>query len=264
MKYYDNLIKKFKEISDKGWIKSSNHNHGGVGITFEHELDKKSDALFLPDYEGIELKCTTKYSKYPLYLFTIAFDGPTFPEINRLVELYGYPDKNFKDKNVLFTKLSLKETHIVNNKYKFKLELDKIDEKLYLMVFDMDNNLIEKKSFVYLKSIYDHLMVKLSKLAVINAYRKKLNNDDYFKYYKITIYELISFEKFLTLLEDGYIVVDLVARLNKSGVDKGRYRNKNLEFSIPKQNITKLFNKIYEYDKDSFNKYIQNNFFIMP
>lgn len=258
MKYYDNLINRFKNISDKKWIKSVNHNHGGVGITFEHELNKKTDSLIFPDYEGIELKCTTYYSKYPLYLFTVAFDGPTFPEINRIVELYGYPDKDFPNKNVLFTKLSVKKEHIVNDKYKFKLELSREEEKLYLKIYDINDNLIEKKSFVYLLSIYNHLMLKLTKLAVINAYRMKKENDDYFRYYNIKIYELIGFEKFLELLKKDYIKVDLIARINKSGVDKGRYRNKNLVFSIKKQDINKLFTKVYEYDADK-----QNNFYIM-
>ena len=197
-------------------------------------------------------------------MFTIAFDGPTFPEINRLIELYGYPDKDFEDKKVLFTKLSLREMNIVNDHYKFKLELDKDEEKLYLKVFDINDNFIEMKSFVYLKSIYDHLMVKLNKLAIINAYKKKINDEDYFRYYKISIYEIISFDKFIQLLENGYIIVDLIARLNKSGVDKGRYRNKNLVFSIKKQNIEKLFNKIYEYNADTIKKDLSNNFFIMP
>lgn len=263
-KYYDNLLDNFKRISSKCWIKSVNHNHGGIGVTFERELDKKSDALFLPDYEGIELKCTTKYSKYPLYLFTLAFDGPSFPEINRLIELYGYPDADFKDKKVIFTKLSLNQSHIIDNRFKFQLFLNKKEEKLYLKVYDINDNFIEMKSFVYLKSIYDHLTIKLSKLAIINAYKKNVKGDDYFRYYKINIYEIISFDKFLELLENDYIVVDLIARLNKSGIDKGRYRNKNLVFSIRKQNINKLFNKIFEYDVDNAKKNNSKNFFVMP
>ena len=263
MKYYDNLLKKFREISRKKWVKSVNHNHGGVGVTFEKELNKKSDALFFPDYEGIELKCTTRYSKYPLYLFTLAFDGPVFPEIDRLGDLYGYPDSDFLDKKVLFTKLSVKKTYVVNKKYNFKLELNREEEKLYLKVLDIDNNLIEMKSFVYLKSIYNHLMIKLNKLAIIKAYKKVIDGEDYFRYYQISIYELYTFEKFIELLESGYIIVDLIARLNKSGVDKGRYRNKNLVFSIRKIDVDKLFNKVYEYNADVWEKELSSGFHIM-
>lgn len=46
-------------------------------------------------------------------------------------------------------------------------------------------------------------------------------------------------------------------------MDKGRYRNKNLVFSIKKQDTEKLFKKIYEHDADKETKKTSNNFFIM-
>ena len=105
MNYYDNHIKKFKTITNKNWIKSVCNNYGGVGITFENELGKKSDSLFFPDFDGIELKCTTKYSNYPLYLFTVTFDGPTFPEIDRITQLYRHPDKDFPNKKAIYRRI---------------------------------------------------------------------------------------------------------------------------------------------------------------
>ncbi len=261
--YYNNLVDNFKKISRKKWIKSINNNRGGVGQTFENELNKKADSLYLPDYEGIELKCTTRYSNYPLYLFTIAFDGPTYPEINRLINLYGYYDKDFKNKKVLFTKLSLLKPYIVNHKYKFKLCFDKKEDKLFLEVYDIKNNLLEKKSFVYMQSIYKHLMLKFEKMALIYAYKKNIDCNEYFRYYMIKVYEIFDFKVFVELLEKGIILVDLIARINKSGVDKGRYRNKNLVFSIKKDDIDKLFKKIYEFNSDIFENKKSNNFFIM-
>lgn len=249
--YYSNLLDKFKKISNEKWIKSINHDHGGVGMTFEHKLGKKSDSLFLPDYEGIELKCTTRYSNYPLYLFTIAFDGPTFPEINRLINLYGHIDKNFKDKKVLYAKLNLINSTIVNNKYKFILKINKRKDKLYLKISKLNDKLIEMKSFVYLSSIYDHVMIKLKKMAIVYASKMQKNNEDYFRYYKISIYELISYEKFIEALEKGYICVDLIARISKSGINSGKYKNKNLVFNIQKEYINEVFNKVYEYDDDT-------------
>ena len=251
MQEYNDLIENFKKIAKKRWIKSVADDHGGVGNTFEKELGKGKDSIYLPDYEGIEIKCTTRFSKFPLYLFTVAFDGPSFPEINRLIELYGYPDKDFSDKKVLFTKISVLEKNIVKSGYKFQLHINKEKEKLYLKVFNKNNILIEEKSFVYLMSIYNHLVLKLSKMAVIYASKQKIDETDYFRYYKLSLYELISFEKFISLLESGIIIVDLIARINKSGKDIGRYRNKNHVFSIKKDNIESLFKKIYELDYDN-------------
>lgn len=244
------LIDDFKIIANKKWIKSISKSFGSIGITFEKELGKNPDALYFPDYYGTEIKCVSRYSRYPLFLFTVAFDGPSFPEINRIVEKYGYLDKNYPDKKVLFEKISCNRKSLVDDKYKFKLEVDENAEKLYLCVYDLNDELIERESFVYLKTIEEHLTLKLNRLAVIYASTKKEDEEKYFRYYKIDIYNLIGFERFLRLLKFGVIEVSLISRISKSGVDAGRYRNKNLVFSIKKNNIEKLFDKIHSYDND--------------
>lgn len=253
------LTDNFKIIANKKWIKSISKSFENIGLTFEKELDKSPDALYFPDYYGTEIKCASRYSRYPLFLFTVAFDGPTFPEINRIVEKYGYPDKNYPDKKVLFEKNCCNKKTIVNDKYKFKLEVDDNMEKLYLCVYDIEDNLIEKESFVYLNTIEEHLTLKLNRLAIVYASTKKEKEEKYFRYYKIDIYKLISFERFIRLLKFGVIEVSLISRISKSGEDAGRYRNKNLVFNIKKNNIEKLFSKMYSYDNDlaeviSYNK----------
>ena len=102
------LIFKFHTIARKRWVKSLNKGLGSVGYTFENELGKKPDSMYFPDYNGIEIKCSGRYSRYPITLFTVAFDGPSFPEINRILDTYGYSDKDFNDKKVIFVKLSCK------------------------------------------------------------------------------------------------------------------------------------------------------------
>lgn len=254
-KDFNNLLYQFNKIANKNWIKAINNNHGAVGNTFEKELNKDPDSNFFPDYYGIEIKCSTNSSKYPLYLFTVAFDGPTFPEINRLVDLYGHPDKDFKDKNVLFVKLNALEKTTVDNKYKFKLSIDRDEEKIFLEVYDINDNFIEKKSYVYFKSIYNHLYLKLKNLAYVKAYKKRIDKELYFRYYSINLYKINEFDVFLYLLQMAYIKVDLIARISKSGNDAGRYRNKNLVFSIDKDKIEKLFTRVYKYNSDTMESF---------
>ena len=112
--FYD-LINEFKRISSKGFIESTSSSIGSVGLTFERELGKNSDSLIFPDYYGIELKCTTYRSKFPLYLFSVAFDGPTYPEIFRIIEKFGWPDIDFPDK-----KYSL-QTYIAIKRFQLKM-----------------------------------------------------------------------------------------------------------------------------------------------
>ena len=201
--------------------------------------------MYFPDYYGIEIKCTSITSKYHLYLFTVAFDGPTFPEINRIIENYGYSDKDYPDYKVLATNLNCKLKHTLNN-YKLKLEIDKMEEKIYLCVYDLRNSLIERKSFVYFDSIRNHLLTKLNYLAIVYGKIKKEKAKQFFNYFKMNVYQLSSFEQFLNLLENDVIDVSLVARISKSGDDIKRYRNKNLVFQIKKSKIDKLFQKIYD------------------
>lgn len=246
------LIKYFHKIAYKRWIKGAfiNNKIGNIGLTFEKEINKEPDNMFFPDFEGIEIKCTTRYSDYPIYLFSTALEGKTFPEIKRIIEIYGYYDKQFQNNKVLYEDINYLTTHIVNNKWIFKLEINKTDEKLYFCVYDINNKLIEKESFVYLSVLYNHLVTKLNNLAIIKASKKIINNEVYFRYYEITIYKLKSFDKFLELIENKKINACIIGRISKSGYKCGKYSNKNLEFKIKKENIEYLFEKIYYYNYD--------------
>ena len=244
------LIKQFHIIAMKKWIKSVNKGLGSIGYTFEKELGKKPDCLYFPDYYGTEIKCTGRYSRYPITLFTTAFDGPAFPEINRIIDKYGYPDKNYPDKKVLFANISCLDKTLISSNYQFQLEIDELEEKIYLCVYDFYGKFVERQSFVYFKTLYDHLNLKLNHLVVVYASKKVINDEKYFRYYKIEIYQLKSFEIFLSLLKEGLLKVSLIARVSKSGVDVGRHRNKNLVFMLKKTDIIKLFDIIYTYDYD--------------
>ena len=244
-----NLINYFHKIAYKRWIKGSfaNNRIGNIGLTFEKEINKEPDNMFFPDFQGIEIKCTTRFSNFPIYLFSTSLEGKTYPEINRIIEKYGYYDKIYKNKKVLYEDFNYFTTHIVDEKWIFKLEINKNDDKLYFCVYDVNNNLIEKESFVYLSVLYDHIITKLINLAIIKASKKIEKNEIFFRFFEITIYKLISFDKFIELLEKKIINVSIVGRISKNE----KYKNKNLEFKIKKENIDKLFKKVYYYNYDT-------------
>ena len=137
----NDLVKKFKMISKMKCIKGVNNLTNSVGLTFESLLDKKVDSLYFPDYKGIEIKCTQRFSRYPITLFTSTFDGPEMYEMNTILQKYGKNDSFYRDK-------------------------------------------------------------------------KTLKNDLYFRYYRIIIYKLISFEKFIELLKNDIIIVSIVGRVS--------------------------------------------------
>lgn len=247
---YNILLKKFKEIANKGWIKGINSTTNSVGLTFENEIGKTADSLFFPDYYGIEIKCTQRFSRYPITLFTSSFDGPSLYEMNRLLEKYGKNDIIYHNKKLLLTEIKTQNIILFNNKYYFKLNISKVDQKMYIEIYDINKNLIENKTYISFDTIKNKLELKLSNLALVFASKKCFNNYPYFRYYKIIFYKLISFEKFIELIEKNIIIVELVGRISRSGIEAGRQRNKNLVFKINKENIDKLFITKNYYDND--------------
>lgn len=247
------LLEKFNAISKLKWIKGINNFTNSAGLTFESLINKKSDSMFFPDFHNIEIKCTQRFSRYPITLFSKSFDGPSLYQMNELLNKYGKNDIIFKDKKVLNSNLSCNKKILVNSKYYFKLEIDENSKKLYLSVYDVFDNLIEKEAYISFDSLKNHLELKLSNLAIVWASKKKIANIPYFRYYKMIIYKLISFEKFIELLKNDIILVDIVGRVSRSGSEIGRQRNKNLVFKISKDNIDKLFKiiKICDNDLDS-------------
>jgi len=243
------LINKFKEISRIKWIKGISKSTNSVGLTFESLLNKTPDSMYFPDYYGIEIKCSQRFSRYPLKLFSLSFDGPELYEMNRLLKKYGKKDLIYKEKLQLQGNLYTDKYTQINNNY-FKLKLDKENKKLTVCVYDLNYQLIEEKSYIEFETIKYRLELKLTKLAVVYASKKLINNDIYFRYYLITLYKLKSFEKFIELLEKGYIKVGIIGRVSRSGEDAGRQKNKNLVFSIPKEKIEFLFKKTTEYNSD--------------
>lgn len=244
------LIKKFIEISEKRWIRGINNSTNSVGLTFESLLNKNPDSMYFPDYYGIEIKCTQRFSRYPIKLFSLAFDGPGLYEMNRLLTTYGKEDIKYKQRLQLQGSLYVNQYAKINNNY-FKLKIDKENKKVIVSIYDLKYRLIEEKAYLDFDTIKSRLELKLSYLAVVYASKKNIDNNLNFRYYQITIYKLKSFETFINLLEKDYIKVSIIGRVSRTGKEEGRQRNKNIVFSIPKESIELLFKKQLEYNHDT-------------
>ena len=251
MQEFINLAVKFEKISEKGFIKGVNNSTNAVGYTFEKLLNKNADSMFFPDYLGIEIKCSQRYSRYPLSLFSLAFDGPYLYETNRILQLYGKNDYCFHDKKTLIVELKVGKKILVNDKYFFELHLDYADKRMYLCVYNENKSLIEKISYIDFDTIKNRLQLKLNKLALIYASKKEIDNNKYFRYYQLTLYKLKDFDTFLELLKDNTITAVLSCRVSRSGEETGRQRNKNLVFQIKKENLNYLFDEVYYINKDN-------------
>lgn len=243
------LLKQFIKISDKKWLRGVNNTTNSVGLTFEYLLNKKTDSMYFPDYQGIEIKCTQRFSRYPISLFSLSFDGPNLYEMNRLLITYGKQDVKYNEKLQLQGSLFVNKYNLINNNL-FKLKIDKENRKIIVAIYDLNYQLLEEKTYIDFETIKSRLELKLTNLAVIYASKKIIDNNLYFRYYLIEIYKLKSFNKFIELLEKDYIKVSIIGRVSRTGIEEGRQRNKNLVFSISKDQIDLLFQKVIEYNSD--------------
>lgn len=247
---YEKLITKFEEITRRGWIKGVTEDESSVGLTFENELGKEFDSMYFPDYYGTEIKCTTRYSGYPISLFSFSFDGKYLYQMNLLLQKYGISDHEYPDKKRLIGRLIPFKKIKINDFY-FKLAPEFEEDRLYLKVYDENERFLESDAYINFSTIIERVKLKLNTLAVVYASKRIINTEQYFRYYKIIIYKLKTPEIFLDLIARNKITVSIIGRVSRSGTKEGRQRNKNLTFSLPKENIELLFDKIFELDVDN-------------
>lgn len=99
------IIEEFLKLNEKGYVESISKEKNSCGLTLEHLLGKEPDSMFFPDYNGVELKTTTRFSGY---------------NIN----------------------LKLNQKVLVNGKYYFELKIDYNDKKIFIKTYDINMNFI--------------------------------------------------------------------------------------------------------------------------
>lgn len=231
-----------KKVITNEWVESKDRGKGGVGITLESLLQKERENFELPDYKGIELKA--KYSKRETYitLFSATPDSYLF-ETKRLLQEYGYPDNQYPQFKML--NLSVYGNRKVKiGKHYFKLYVDWDNQKIVLRVYDKSLNVIDELTAWSFQMLQEKLERKLSKLAIIHADRKFQHNTVFFKYTNIEFYDLISFERFLTLIENGIVRISFRLGVYKNERKFGKIYDHGTSFSIDEANITRLFTPV--------------------
>ena len=238
------LYEKFEIISKKGYIKGIYNNSSSIGRTFENELNLQMNKECVPDYYGIEIKTRRTYSKSAITLFNAVPDGEEYNEIERLKNIYGYPYK--KDKNYKALYVDIYGNKLTNGgvKYKYKLDVDKRKEKVYLCICNRQGKLLERKVYWSYQYLENKLITKLSYLAIVNAWPNEKEGWNYFKYYKISFFKLKGFPEFLNLLEKGIIKITLKIDIYLDENNYGKTYDHGCGFAIQEKDIIKLFDKI--------------------
>lgn len=239
-----NLKSEFLRIRSMGYVKSTRKGPTGIGKTFEDLLGKKEDRQSVPDYHGIELKTKRAYTKAYTTLFSATPEGKEEYQIKRLRDNYGTALRSSSKLKVLMCSVQANASTFVDNRYLFKLDVDREKERVYLMISNQNFTLIDKKSYWSFDLLKSRLERKMPYLALIKAWPNIINGEDYYKYYDIEFYKLKSFEEFLKLLESGTIRITFKVGLYKNGPYKNQINDKGTSFEIQDLDLYKLFDKL--------------------
>lgn len=246
------LKKEFEIIKEKGYIKGIYNSSSSIGRTFEQEIGLSMNKESMPDYNGIEIKTRRTYTKNFITLFSAVPDGKDPLEVKRITNTYGYPYYRDHRYKCLYAEVFGNNYNYGGKNYKYKLDVDHQEEKVYLCIYGKNNNLIEKEAFWSFKYLQDKLENKLKKLALIHALVKKVNGWNYFNYYQINFYILKKSNVFFKLLENGIIKLSLKIDIYLDEDNYGKMYDHGCSFSISESNLEKLFNKyIIDVDKQN-------------
>lgn len=231
------------EIINRGWVQSYCNGTSSVGLTFEKMLGKEIDRFELPDFKGIEIKTKLIGSSSCITLFSATPDSYLF-ETKRLHSIYGYPDKsniNFKMFNISVVSNFKKR---VSGKYFFQIHVNWNDKKVYLHIYNKNNELIDNFSAWSFELLEEKVVRKLSYLAMVSAIKSNKDSISYYKYLDINFYKLKNFQTFIKLIDEGIIRITFKVGTIKSGPKVGKICDHGTSFDIKQEDLELLFNKL--------------------
>ena len=240
----------FDVIKEKGYVRGIYNSSSAIGRTFEKELGLLMNKNSIPDYNGVEIKTRRTYSKSMITLFSAVSNGEEHLEIKRLKDTYGYPYYRDRKYKCLYVEIYANKLTFGGRYYQYKLDVDKVNKRLYLCVYNVYGDLIERKVYWSFDYLRQKLEAKLNYLALVHAWPKSIDNWNYFKYYKIDFYKLKDFNCFLFLLENDKIKLSLKIDIYLDSANYGKMYDHGCSFSISEDDLNKLFYKyIIDVDK---------------
>lgn len=238
------LINEFNKIKNVPLNKSLRKGTTGIGYTFEKLLKKREDNKYLPDYKGIEIKTKLGYTKSSLTLFTLTPKSKNDERsIKYILDNYSYPDKD----NLPTFKGDVYHNfnNLIANKYIFKSKINRLEDKLELIILDKEYNVINKDIYWDLNDIKTRLFTKINYLAYVKGYPYKKNNETYYKYTNLYIYKLKTFEDFINLLEKDLIYITFNISMFNTKDRANQIHDRGTAFKLRNTCILRLFDKIY-------------------
>jgi hypothetical protein len=242
--YLEELKNKFFDLKQKGFIETKRRGSTGAGATLEYELGKKEDNLPIPDFGDIEIKAQREITNSFITLFTKSPDYPK--KANSLLrEEYGVEETEYNGLKILHTSIFADRYNNFRGGYNFKVEVNRQEKKVYIIVKKKatEETRTLKVAYYLFNTLEEKFRNKLKNLVVANTLSKIEDKTEYFHYNKIKFYYNPSFEKFLELLENGQIMVDIRIGVyhNPEKANYGKTHDHGTGFRILEKDLINLY-----------------------
>ena len=238
------LKRELERIKSIGWVKNRRPgNSGGVGNTLEDLLDVAENNYQLPDFGEWELKSQRAETGSLLTLFHIEpkpRSAKIIPHI--LLPKYGwahqgagaaYPlsEKSFRQtiSTTIYSDRGFRVT-VDNEQQKIFVSFDfsRIDERHSEWKAFIENGVgvgdINPSPFWTFDDIQNKLDTKIYNLMYVQADTKIENGEEFFKYKRFEAHTDPTLDRFLNLINSGYIYIDFDARTGHNHGTKFRIK----------------------------------------
>lgn len=241
----ENLITKLRELKNRGWIESNKppRNAGAVGNTLETLLGIDENNLPIPNAAEWELKAQRKTTTSLTTLFHME-PSPQGARIvpSLLLPMYGWRHAE-AGKQYPESEMSFRST-TSGNQYTdrgFEVVVGREEQKVKI---DFNASAVNGRHSDWLKSVEKRVGLgqldpqpywgfndlkykagtKLKNTFYVLADSKVEHGTEYFYYCEVDVLTEFSFERFLTCLENGTILIDFDARTGHNHGTKFRIR----------------------------------------
>lgn len=237
------LIGKFKEIRNRGWIPTTRHGDQCLGNAFEDLIGKEEDNKSEADYFGIELKVHRNITKSMVSLFS---KSPSYPKgVNTyLREKYGVEEDGY-GKRVLNTTISGARENSHRGGHNFKAVVNRELKRIYIQVRDSaTGELIPEDVYWSFDILSKALEKKISKVAILYGDEKDENGIHYVRYTEMRIIEGLTLEEMLKSIEDGKLLIDIRIGVYASGKNEGKTHDHGTGFRIHIDDLLNLYGTV--------------------
>lgn len=235
----------FERIRSAGFIRTHRTGNTGIGKTFEDACGIVENNIEAPDFKGIEIKSRRSYAQSYITLFT---KSPSFPRgVNTFLrQEYGSGDVQYPDIKVLHTSIfgNKFNSHVAG--YGYKIETNDAMQRIDLRI----KNLIteqEESSIIYwtYSDIERILTNKLSTVALVEAETRKIDGYEEFYFTRCTILTGFNLKRFLKLVNEGKIMLDIRIGAYKTGAKAGKTHDHGSGFRISRNDLQEAFDVIW-------------------